>query len=188
MLDPKGLQYVDTQLETFKIYLCAECHSCLIQDKMPRLALNNHLFRGDLPDVLQDVTWIEEMICSLYRTTAHVTRIYASSSPSDPLVLHGNACAHPFDLCTTVRVLPWTPADVNGVLSVIFVGPQKLTPDDFAKLKPFHVRRPVIRMLLNFLCRSNRLYADLPAPDETCLMMYPENGILPGLLDGIVYD
>ncbi|KIO26175.1 hypothetical protein M407DRAFT_24508 [Tulasnella calospora MUT 4182] len=52
---------------------------------MPLFALANNLFRGSLPDRFQDLTWVEEMVCSTYRMTAHVTRLYQSSNPGDLL-------------------------------------------------------------------------------------------------------
>ncbi|KAG2108698.1 uncharacterized protein F5147DRAFT_694504 [Suillus discolor] len=39
--------------------------------KVPRLALRNNLYRGDLPVQFQDLTWIEEKICAIYCVTAH---------------------------------------------------------------------------------------------------------------------
>ncbi|KAJ3722365.1 hypothetical protein C8R42DRAFT_543154, partial [Lentinula raphanica] len=169
------------------IYLCFECKCSLSKDNLPRLALNNHMFRGDLPDGLQDVTWIEEMACALYRTTAHITRLYNSSSPADPLQLHGNACAHPLDVVTHANSLPWAPADLNQMISVIFVGPRKLSTSDLKKLPQFIVRAPVIRLLFNELRKHNRLYLDIPF-NEDALAAYPEHGILPGFEDRIIYD
>ncbi|KAJ4487108.1 hypothetical protein C8J55DRAFT_424193, partial [Lentinula edodes] len=170
------------------MYLCHECLLYMQRSTMPRLALNNHLYRGELPEHLQNVSWVEEMACSIYRTSAHVTRIFGSSSECDPLQLHGNTCAHPLNICYTAKRLPWSPADLNDLISIIFVGPRKLTNEDLQKLTPFFVRRTVIQMLLLYLQQHNRLYIELPPIDEEILAMYPDNDLLPGLQDRFIYD
>ncbi|KAE9398677.1 hypothetical protein BT96DRAFT_754775, partial [Gymnopus androsaceus JB14] len=170
------------------IYFCQECFSAIRLQKMPRLALNNHMYRGELPDRFRDVTWMEEMAVALYRTTAHVTRLYGVlSTEQDPFQLHGNACAHPLDTVSHATSLPWSPADLNDFISVIFVGPRKLKQTELDKLPHFHVRRNVIRDLLQEFRSHNRLYMGLPI-NEVALSQFPENGILPGLEDRIVYD
>ncbi|KAE9391589.1 hypothetical protein BT96DRAFT_749375, partial [Gymnopus androsaceus JB14] len=168
--------------------LCCSCYTALSKEKMPRWALNNHMYRGELPEYLHDITWIEEMACSLYRTTAHVARIFGSSSETDPLQMRGNTCAHPMNLFKNATTLPWAPSDLNDLISIVFVGPRKLKPEELRKLTPYVVRKPKISALLKFLCTHNRLYVGLPAIDENTLDLYPENDILPGLAAGIVYD
>ncbi|KAJ3770177.1 hypothetical protein FB446DRAFT_808964, partial [Lentinula raphanica] len=186
LLQPEGIRTIDMQCSEVEIYLCHECKGALSKNKLPRLSLNNHMFRGELPEDLQDVTWIEEMACAIYRTTAHVTRLYSSTSAADPLQMHGNACAHPLDVVTHANSLPWMPADINNILSVIFVGPRKLTKTEINKLPQFLVRAPVIRRLFEYLHIHNRLYIDMPLNEEA-LAAYPEHGILPGLDERFVY-
>jgi hypothetical protein len=105
--------------------ICNDCHCALMQCRVPRLALANYLYRGKLPDEFCDLTWVEGMVCAKYRNTAHVTHIYGSSDPSQPKIFHGNTCAQEMNVISTASVLPWTPADINGLLSVVFVGSGK---------------------------------------------------------------
>jgi len=95
------------------------------------------------------LTWVEEMACSLYRTTAHVAILYStSSSEEDPLQLHGNACAHPMDMFRNAKQLPWSPSDLNDLISIIFVGPRQLNQKDLQKLAPYYfVRRSKLSRL-----------------------------------------
>jgi hypothetical protein len=121
------------------IRICCECHSALKKKKLPRLALENRLYRGQLLDEFKDLTWIEEMVCAKYCNTAHITRIYQSSDPSQPKVFHGNTCAHEMNVVSTASVLPRTPADINGMLSIVFIGPGKFKPDNLGPL--FKIRK-----------------------------------------------
>lgn len=99
---------------TMCIFMCSECHSTLNWNIVPHYALKNQLYRGHLPDEFHDITWVEEMVCSLYRNMAHVTHLYQSSDPAQPQVFHGNTCAHKMNIMSTATVLPCTPSNVNG--------------------------------------------------------------------------
>jgi len=66
------------------------------------------------------------MVCAKYRNTAHITRLFQSTDPALPNVLHGNTCAHEMNVMSTASVLPCTPADLNGSLGVVFIGPGKM--------------------------------------------------------------
>ena len=165
--------------------ICCECHSALKKKKLPRLALANRLYRGQLPDEFKDLTWIEEMVCAKYRNTAHITRIYQSSDPSQPKVFHGNTCAHEMNVVSTASVLPRTPADVNGMLSIVFIGPGKFKPENLGPL--FKIRKRKVWRFLVWLKSHNHLYADISL-DPEIMDLYPEDGVLPDILHGVFED
>ncbi|KAG2135308.1 hypothetical protein DEU56DRAFT_871719 [Suillus clintonianus] len=158
--------------------ICPQCKCSLAQEKIPSLALANGLFRGSLPDQFHDLTWVEEKICAIYSITAHVTRLFQSSDPSQPKVFHGNTCAHDTNVMSTASVLPRTPADINGFLSVVFIGPQPFDPKRMGML--FRVRKHKIWSFLVWLKSHNCLYADIEL-DLAVLDQYPADGSLPGL-------
>jgi hypothetical protein len=105
--------------------ICNDCQSALTQIPVPRFALANYLYQGKLPDEFHDLTWVEEMVCGKYRNMAYITCIYGSSDPSQPKIFHGNTCAHEMNVISTVSVLAQTPADINDLLSVVFIGSEK---------------------------------------------------------------
>ena len=167
------------------VNVCSQCYSSLAKEKIPRFALKNNLYQGQLPTYFHDLTWVEEMACAIYRNMAHITRLYQSSDPSQPKILHGNTCAHETNVVSTASVLPLTPADINGMLSIIFIGPGKL---DLSKLGTiFRVHKQKIWSFLLWLKDHNRLYLDLPF-DPSILDLYPEDGILPGLDERVTED
>ncbi|KIO27385.1 hypothetical protein M407DRAFT_45631, partial [Tulasnella calospora MUT 4182] len=148
-------------------------------------ALANGLFRGTLPDRFQDLTWVEEMVCSIYRTTARVTRLYQSLNPADPLVFHGNTCAYDMNILSTATVLPRTPSDILGQLSVVFVGPGPLK--ETALKSVFRIRKSKVWDFLLWLKENNPLYKDrLLSLDQ--LYLYEEDGCIPGLEDATIVD
>ena len=107
MLDRIGL--ADVNSNSVKINLCNDCYATLSNiktTKIPRFALANNLYRGDLPDYFSDLTWVEEKVCAKYCITAHVTRLFHSNDPSQPRVFHGNTCTHDMNIVSTASVLP----------------------------------------------------------------------------------
>lgn len=98
------------------MYLCTPCFSSLTKNNMPHLALNNNLYCGELPDDLRDITWVKEMACALYRTTAHVACLFGTSSETEPLIIWGNTCAHPMNFFANATSLPWAPSDLNELI------------------------------------------------------------------------
>ncbi|KAG2337332.1 hypothetical protein BDR05DRAFT_850811, partial [Suillus weaverae] len=147
------------------------------------LALKNCLYQGDLPDHFQDLTWIEEKICAIYCVTAHVTRLFQSSDPAQSRTFHGNTCTHEMNMVSTATVLPCTPADVNGLLSVVFFRPSKFNPNLLGTV--FRVRRQKIWSFFVWLKHHNHLYSAIGL-DSTIALMYPDDDVLPSLSDGVI--
>ncbi|KDQ09732.1 hypothetical protein BOTBODRAFT_91622, partial [Botryobasidium botryosum FD-172 SS1] len=166
--------------------ICKDCLSPLKAGRIPKFSLKNGLYRGVLPEDLRDLTWIEEMVCAKYRTTAHVTRLYQSSSDGDPLVLRGNTCAHDMNIVSTASVLPRTPANILGQISVVFVGPGPVT-NQYLNLLQFTVRKDKVWRFLCWLKKNNPLYAGLTISLEH-LNMYGDDGTIPGLLESVILD
>ncbi|EJD49281.1 hypothetical protein AURDEDRAFT_45528, partial [Auricularia subglabra TFB-10046 SS5] len=165
--------------------LCNECHRSLRNGTVPKFALANGLYRGELPEYFSDLTWVEEQVCALYVGSTNVSRLFGSSDPRNPFVFYGNMCAHPQNVVQTADVLPRTAGDVADNLAVIFVGPGAYRPNVFEKT--FRVRRQKIMRFLRWLKANNKLYQNVPI-DESRLAEYPEDGALPGIEARVVHD
>ena len=70
-----------------------------------------------------------------------------------PKVFHGNTCTHDMNLVSTVSVLSRTPADINGMLSVVFIGPGKFKPDCPGPM--FRIRKRKVWKFLLWLKGNN---------------------------------
>ncbi|KAG1817182.1 uncharacterized protein BJ212DRAFT_1270530, partial [Suillus subaureus] len=140
--------------------------------------LANGLYCGCLPEQFRDLMWVEEKVCAIYCITAHVTHLFQSTDPSQPKVFHGNTCTHDMNVMSTVTILPCTPSDINGFISVVFIGPNKFDPKCMGSL--FQVQKEKIWAFLNWLKFHNHLYVDLPL-DSSIMDIYPVDGLLPGL-------
>ncbi|KAI6038045.1 hypothetical protein EDC04DRAFT_2570377, partial [Pisolithus marmoratus] len=181
LLDHQGI--VRNEKAEATLQVCSDCSTDLSKEKIPRFALANDLYRGELPEMFTDLTWVEEKVCAIYCTTVHVTHLFQSSDPSQPRVFRGNTCAHDMNVVSTASVLPHAPADVTGLLSVVFVGPGKLNPKQLGAI--FRVRKAKIWAFLLWLKHHNRLYANIPL-DPKAVDLYPDDDIIPGLTDCII--
>ncbi|KAG1886375.1 uncharacterized protein F5891DRAFT_968560, partial [Suillus fuscotomentosus] len=181
MLDKAGI--IDDSSQFTTMNMCAECFAALSKKKVPRLALANGLYRGELPEYFRDLTWVEEKICAIYSTTAHVARLFQSSDPAQPRVFHGNVCAHEMNVVSTASVLPRTPANINGLLSIVFVGPGRFKPDQLGPM--FRVCKNKIWAFLVWLKHHNCLYSDIRIEREI-LELYPTDDVIPGLSERVI--
>jgi hypothetical protein len=129
---------IDIKTCSISLSMCPECDSSLKSFQIPRFSLKNNFWRGKLPSEPHDMSWIEEKIRALHRVTADVARLHnAEQDEKMPFRMVGNTCAHPANVPSTANILPRTPADINGHLTVIFV----VKTFDKKKLPPlFRVR------------------------------------------------
>lgn len=111
------------------------------------------MYRGTLPERFRDLTWVEEMACAICRCTCHVTRLFKTGS-DQPRAFHGNTCAHDLNFVSTATVLPRVPADVKGMLSVVFVGSRQ----PLKSLKTvYRIRKDKVWEFLTWLAENNPL-------------------------------
>jgi len=153
--------HVDETTHNATVKVCNQCHASLSKKphpRVPKFALKNKLYRGHLPQEFQDLTWVEEQVCAIYRATAFVTRLSHSDDPPNPHVFHGNTCAHNQNVVLTAKVLPRTSADINDSLTVVFVGPGSTIPLSCLK-NVFRIRKEKVRRFLLWLKHNNRLYS-----------------------------
>jgi len=170
---------------TASLQVCGDCYSAVCRNVMPQFALANFLFRGSLPERFKDVTWIEERLCALHVSTAMVTRLF--NHADNPRVLTGNTCSHDANIVSTVHALPRTPDNINGLLSVVFLGPGKFDKEKLRKSRLLHVRKRVVLDLLTTLQATNILYHNTII-DHDVLAMYPDDDIMPGIEDSVIHD
>ena len=189
MLCPKGVKMSIDDPATIVLTICDQCQSSLFNGSSPRLpkfALANKLFLGKLPSNFDSLTWVEEQVCAIHRSTIHVYRLYYSDDPRNPYQSKGNSCAHPQNVASTAKVLPRTPADINDIISVVFTGPSTNVPKSVLKTN-FRVRKRMVWDLLVWLRQHNPLYRDIELSIEN-LELYEDDDALPGIEDRVIVN
>ncbi len=105
-------------------------------------------------------------------STCHVTCLFNTGS-DQPHAFHGNTCAHNLNFVLTATVLPRVPADIKGMLSVIFIGsrqPLKESEDSVP-----HKKRQAWEFL-TWLAENNPLYTKIKL-SEAHLRLYKNDEI-----------
>ena len=176
---------VITQSGDANIVICSECKSSLISKKMPCFALANKLYCGTIPAQFADLSWVEELVCVIYQTTAQVTCLFSSIDPTLPNVFHGNTCCHDTDVVSTASILPQTPSDIVDGLSIVFIGPGKMHCRFLKDM--FRICKGLTCAWLKWLSHHNALYHDM-AIDFSIFNEYADDDFPRGLEQNIIYN
>ncbi|KAJ3521857.1 hypothetical protein NMY22_g12139 [Coprinellus aureogranulatus] len=153
--------------------LSAVCSSCLhgLEDgKRPRHALANGLWIGEVPQVLADLTFVEQLLIARVRTNRYVVRISSGHSK-----MVGNAISFTQPMAKLYHMLPPTREDLSEVLAFIFTGIQP-PGDELLARTPMLVRRNAVAAALEWLKLNHSAYSDL-AIDYKTLESYPLSGV-----------
>ena len=168
--------------------VCGPCLAALRSSSptLPQHSLKNYMYVGTLPARFSDITWVEEQVCALARSTLYVYRLYGKENPQDSYFAKGNSCAHAQNTYTTASALPLLPSDINGTIGVVFTSSLSRMPKDILK-SVFRVRKRVIEDFLQWLVENNHLYRDVEIKQSN-LDLYPDDDMLPGIDERVVVN
>lgn len=192
MLDRAGfVQYAEHE---DAIWTCRFCYRTLTKKVLPRCALANRMFLGEVPDCLKDLTVVEEAMIARRRAKCwiiHLNDVGAGVHTTDRGASHGAR------LPTTQRgmkghiiVYPSNPQNIGSVLPpsmeetvtpmcVVFVGSTRPSPEWLStKAKPLIIRREKVRAALLWLKEHNPLYSDVTINHQV-LNELPEESVAP---------
>lgn len=144
--------------------LCNECYGCLCGGKVPPLSLANHLLLGDVPDVLSNLSIIEEAMISLCRAKSWIIRLKEGPSmlPNTQRGLKGHIIVFPQRPSAAAKILPPSLEDLQSPICVIFVGSAPPTQEWLNKYaKPLSIRPARVKEALEWLIIHNPLYKDV---------------------------
>jgi hypothetical protein len=174
LLDPEGL-YSTTSLD--RLLLCKGCHSDVKKGKMPDLALANWFYYAydKLPvtvcEAFQTASIFEKMLVSRCHASRIINRFsdnpqsteFGGPSITSQRYNQGNVMVVPLDVFNLNHCLPPSPDQVHDTMCALFVGQEKPTPENLAKLGPLLIRRSRVKTMLEFLTSKNIHY--MPSND-----------------------
>ncbi|KAF9034899.1 hypothetical protein BJ165DRAFT_1306808, partial [Panaeolus papilionaceus] len=181
MLHPDSIHVLEDGRTTLQ--LCNECVSAVKLDTVPALSIANHNFVGDVPDVLTDLTIVEEAMIARCRSKTTVIQLTeydnANSMCTAQKGIRGNIIIFPQDPSDVARVLPPSLESVASPICVIFIGSSKPTKEWLlTRARPLIVRPERIRAALSWLKNNNVLYHDIEI-DFNLLNSMPAESPLP---------
>ncbi|KAJ3475999.1 hypothetical protein NLI96_g11457 [Meripilus lineatus] len=138
-----------------RVRLCRYCHAQLKRRAVPRKALVNGLWLGDVPEPLRKLNYVEKIMVAKYRHNVSVVRVAKGQRK-----MMANAIVFPQPVAQFARVLPPTKKELDEVLVVVFTGAKAPSAADF-KRTPFLVRPAVVKDALDWLIANHSDYADV---------------------------
>jgi len=89
-----------------RILLCHICHNQLSKDHQPSEALANFRWVGPIPEELQDLTWIEELLIARVHVCGSIVRLGQRNNPSSFFGIKGHVIFLPQDTTQLIDLLP----------------------------------------------------------------------------------
>ncbi|SJL08858.1 uncharacterized protein ARMOST_12229 [Armillaria ostoyae] len=144
-------------------YICIRCRASVREGKVPAKSLANGLWLGAVPEVLSKLTFAERLLVSKVRHNCCFVKV-SLASVGHPGLGSRKMISHIISFDTPVakvyNILPPPRRDMDDVLAVLFMGPEKLTEDDM-KRTPLLVRQRVVLDALEWLLLNHRDYSDV---------------------------
>ena len=166
------------------VWICSECEVSLVKKKLPRLALANDLWIGQVPCELAALTIPEQLMIARHYPRCYVFKLYpreAAHLEAEQMQrgMKGNVSLFDVNTKEVVRMLegqkmPNLTSTLASVVVVTVIG-SKTLPKDWLK-STFRIRRKRVYEALLWLKKNNRLYDDICIDDER-LRTLPEDGI-----------
>ena len=171
-------------------WMCLDCMRALKRHTLPKLALVNNLWVGDIPPQLTLLTIPEQLLIARHYPRCYIFKMYPrdvdTHLPTDQMHrgMAGNATLFELNTKEVVEMLkgqkmPSPVSTLASVIAITFVGSKKL-PADWLK-KTFRVRRFVVYEALVWLQRNNPIYANIRI-DTDRLLELPEDNVPQELL------
>ena len=151
-------------------WMCFDCMKALERRTMPKLALANNLWIGDVPNELMALTISEQLLIARHYPRCYIFKLFPRDSdmhiPPDHLYMGmaGNASLFELNTQEVVEMLkgqrmPSPVGTLASIIAITFVGSKKL-PKDWLK-KTFRVRRQMVLDALVWLQKNNPIYGDI---------------------------
>ncbi|KAI9061410.1 hypothetical protein FKP32DRAFT_1575942, partial [Trametes sanguinea] len=148
-----GVEHVGSQR---LLNVCPQCLKSLMKDELPVLSLANGRWLGEVPLVLSDLTYGEELLIARFRRNCCVGHVRYGRQG----FLKANAILFEQPVTRIYNVLPPPRAELNECLAIVFTGTAKPSSEDFVRT-PFIVRRQVVLDALRWLKLNHTQYMDM---------------------------
>jgi hypothetical protein len=190
LVDHRGI-YSDDDAG-ISLAICQCCLSYLRKGRLPATAMANHHVLGPVPDVLKELTIVEEAMIARCRAKCWVVHLKEENEnlhlPYSQRAFKGHIIIYPQNPSAIAHILPPALDEVSTLVCVLFVGS---TPPSVewlrAKASPLLIRRERVRNALEWLVEHNSLYKDIEI-DRGLLDGLEDEQILPVHIQHVVPD
>ncbi len=150
--------------------MCLECAESVRKKKLPKKALANGLWLGEVPSVLTDLTFAEQSIIARVRINRFAVKVQSGMYKTKC-----NIIAFQNPVPEILETLPPPSSDIEEVFAVMFIKSKPPTEEDFKETPLYNVRRKKVKDALEWLKLNHTDYESIFISHEN-LKQYPENG------------
>lgn len=146
--------------------ICLKCRASVRKGIVPKNALTQNLWLGDVPEVLSKLSFVERILVSRVRHSCCFVRVALAGHPtlgSRKMISHVVAFEAP--VSKVYSVLPPPRDELDEVLAVLFTGPTEPTEEEMQRT-PLLVRHRNIMDSLHWLCLNHCDYQDVEISEE----------------------
>ena len=147
--------------------MCTSCLNALRHGKYPHLSLANGGWLGQVPTVLQNLSFAEKLMISRMYHNKFIVRVGCGQ-----VKLKGNVILFTKPMHKVYTALPPPKDELQEVLAIVFFGPTQPTVDDYKRI-PLLVRHKKVIDALSWLKLNHSGYQDLSISLEN-LSQYKE--------------
>ncbi|KAF5318887.1 hypothetical protein D9611_014722 [Ephemerocybe angulata] len=151
--------------------VCPTCFISLKKGKAPKFSLANGLWIGDVPKILRNLTFAEQLLVSRVQHSRCLVRVLSSKRAK----MIANVIMFSTPTVKVFHKLPPSREELDEVLAFMFVSPNRPGDKEY-KRTPLIVRRNKVAKALEWLRLNHADYADLNISKEN-LDTYPLNGV-----------
>ena len=150
--------------------ICSDYVKSLKKQRMPKLALANGIWIGQVPSVLKDLTFAEKILVSQIHHNRCLMRV-----SSGRVKMTANVIMFANPQVKVYHALPPSCQELDEVLAFTYTGITAPTDEDYART-PMLVQRNKVSEALEWLKLNHTDYADLEISKQN-LDSYPLNGV-----------
>ena len=150
-------------------FICNACAKSVSKNQIPLFALANGLWLGDIPEVLQILSYAEQLLIARVRHNRCIIRVSSGMHK-----MKANAISFSNPMPKIYSILPPPADEMDDVLAFIYTGPCRPTKAEFERT-PLLVRRNKVAKALEWLKLNHVDYFDLEISQEN-LDTYPKDG------------
>lgn len=149
--------------------ICSACYTTMAKGSMPRNAIANGMWLGNVPTELSELRFAERQLVARVRHNACLFRVNCGMYR-----MRANAIMFATPMLKVYKLLPPPREEMDEVLAFLYLGPSQPTNEELKDRVPLFVRRNKVAAALNWLKLNHSDYADLEISRDN-LDSYPED-------------
>lgn len=150
--------------------VCMECAEAVKKCKLPKKALANGLWLGEVPDVLTGLTFAEQLLIAKVRINRFAVKVDSGMQKTRTnIIAFQNPIPQIYDM------LPPPMSEIEETFAVMFIKSKPPSEEDFNEIPVYNVRRDKVQKALEWLKLNHKDYEGIFISYEN-LKQYPVNG------------